>query len=138
MRLAETGADGLVPVSSLGDEYFVHDERSHSLVGERTGSRWRLGAKVEVRLREATPVTGGLLFEVVSEPEPAAPSFRARSAGRGRAGRRGAAECVDTSLGPWRIGDHVGAEDAAWGPGGVGAIPHLGTKHEPPACLFVA
>jgi len=87
IRLAETGADGLAPVSTLGEEYFVHNERSHSLVGERTGARWRLGAKVEVRLREANPVTGGLLLEVVSDPEPADATFRLRSAGRGRRGR---------------------------------------------------
>ncbi|WP_147694466.1 S1 RNA-binding domain-containing protein, partial [Vogesella mureinivorans] len=35
VRLNETGADGLVPVSSLGGEYFHHDDRSHALVGER-------------------------------------------------------------------------------------------------------
>lgn len=78
VRLTDTGADGLAPISTLGEEYFVHDERSHSLVGERTGARWRLGAKVEVRLREATPVTGGLLFEMISEPEPPDPSNRPR------------------------------------------------------------
>jgi ribonuclease R len=69
VRLAETGADGLAPISSLGDEYFHHDERAHALVGERSGARWRLGREVEVRLREATPITGGLLFEMLSEPE---------------------------------------------------------------------
>ncbi len=73
VRLAETGADGLVPVSSLGDEYFVHDDKAHALVGERTGKRWRLGASVTVRLTEATPLTGGLLFEMLSEPEAADP-----------------------------------------------------------------
>jgi ribonuclease R len=73
VRLAETGADGLVPISSLGDEYFVHDDRAHALVGERTGRRWRLGAAVEIRLREATPITGGLLFEMLSEPDPPDP-----------------------------------------------------------------
>jgi len=95
VRLAETGADGLVAVSTLGDEYFIHDEKSHTLVGERTGARWRLGAKVEVRLREATPITGGLLFEMLSEPEEAdsasdrsAPRRR-RPGGPFRGGRRG-------------------------------------------------
>ena len=68
VRLAETGADGLVPVSRLGGEYFIHDERTHSLVGERSGKRWPLGMTVEVRLVEATPITGGLLFEMLSEP----------------------------------------------------------------------
>jgi ribonuclease R len=73
VRLAETGADGLVPISSLGEEYFRHDERAHALVGERTGARWRLGRTVMVRLKEATPVTGGLLFEMLSEPEAGEP-----------------------------------------------------------------
>jgi len=68
VRLAETGADGLVPVSRLGGEYFIHDERTHSLVGERSGKRWPLGMTVDVRLVEATPITGGLLFEMLSEP----------------------------------------------------------------------
>jgi ribonuclease R len=76
IRLVDTGADGLAPVSTLGDEYFLHDETAHALVGERTGQRWRLGAAVEVRLREATPITGGLLFEMLSEPEPADPKAR--------------------------------------------------------------
>jgi ribonuclease R len=73
IRLDETGADGLIPVSTLGGEYFVHDDHAHALVGERSGRRWRLGARVEVRLKEATPITGGLLFEMLSEPEPADP-----------------------------------------------------------------
>ena len=90
VRLDDTGADGLVPVSSLGAEYYVHDERMHALVGERSGLRWRLGARVSVRLREATPVTGGLLFEMLSEPEapdPAAPRPRLGARTQAAAGR---------------------------------------------------
>jgi ribonuclease R len=86
IRLDETGADGLVPVSTLGNEYFTHDDRSHALVGERSGLRWTLGRTVEVKLREATPVTGGLLFEMLSEPgprDPNAPSARLGMRARG-------------------------------------------------------
>jgi ribonuclease R len=83
VRLAESGADGLVPVSSLGGEYFIHDDRAHALVGERSGVRWPLGMSVRVRLREATPITGGLLFEMLSEPAPAD-----RNAPRPRLGMR--------------------------------------------------
>ena len=88
VRLAETGADGLVPVSSLGGEYFIHDDRAHALVGERTGVRWRLGRMVAVRLQEATPITGGLLFEMLSDPEPRDPDAPAPRLGvRGRGDR---------------------------------------------------
>jgi len=88
VRLTETGADGLVPVSTLGGEYFIHDDKAHALVGERSGKRWPLGMSVEVRLREATPITGGLVFEMLSEPaapDPTAP--RPRLGARSQAGR---------------------------------------------------
>jgi ribonuclease R len=89
VRLAETGADGLVPVSKLGGEYFVHDDTAHALVGERTGARWPLGMMVTVKLVEATPVTGGLLFEMISEPAAADPNARQPRLGmRARGDRR--------------------------------------------------
>ena len=96
IRLDETGADGLVPVSSLGTEYFTHDDRSHALVGERSGARWTLGRNVEVRLKEATPITGGLVFEMLSDPAPRDPNApaprlgqRARGPGGGGFPKRG-------------------------------------------------
>ncbi|RZJ42258.1 MAG: ribonuclease R, partial [Brevundimonas sp.] len=79
----------LVPVSSLGSEYFTHDDRSHALVGERSGLRWTLGRRVEVKLKEATPITGGLLFEMLSEPgprDPNAPTARLGMRARGAPG----------------------------------------------------
>ncbi len=85
VRLSDTGADGFVPIASLGGEYMIHDERTHALVGERTGVRWRLGRRVEVRLKEATPISGGLLLEMLSEAEPADPKApRPRGIRRGR------------------------------------------------------
>jgi ribonuclease R len=76
-----------VPVSSLGSEYFTHDDRAHALVGERSGQRYTLGRMVEVKLTEATPITGGLLFEMLSDPEPRDPNAPAPRLGiRGRGG----------------------------------------------------
>ena len=90
VRLDETGADGLVPVSTLGSEYFTHDDRAHALVGERTGKRFTLGRRVEVKLMEATPVTGGLVLEMISEPDPRDPNAPAPRYGiRGRNDRGG-------------------------------------------------
>jgi len=74
VKLSDTGADGLVPVSSLGDEYFIHDDKAHALVGERSGARYPLGMMATVKLREATPVTGGLVFEMLTDPLPADPN----------------------------------------------------------------
>jgi ribonuclease R len=77
IRLMETGADGFVPASSIGHEYFYHDEVRQALVGEDSGLGYRLGDSVEVRLVEAIPTAGALRFEMVSEGR----SLRARPKG---------------------------------------------------------
>jgi ribonuclease R len=40
--------EGLVHVSTMSDDYYYHDEASHSLIGRRTGRTYRLGDKVSV------------------------------------------------------------------------------------------
>ena len=69
VRLAETGAEGLLPARVLGTEYFRHDERRHALVGDRTGTSYSLGDIVRVRLAEAAPLTGGLRFDLAEAAE---------------------------------------------------------------------
>jgi ribonuclease R len=66
VKLDETGADGLIPVSSLGREYFRYDPASQTLSGDETGLVLGLGQAVTVRLVEAAPVTGGLILELLS------------------------------------------------------------------------
>lgn len=61
----DVGADGLVPIKTLPDDYYVHDEERHQLTGRSNGLVFRLGDRVEVTLKEVTPVTGGMLFEVM-------------------------------------------------------------------------
>jgi ribonuclease R len=66
VTLNDSGADGLVPISSLPSDFYDHDERGHALVGRRWGRVFQLGAEVEVRLLAAAPLTGGMTFEIVS------------------------------------------------------------------------
>ncbi len=74
VKLSETGADGFVPARTIGDEYFAYNEAGHAMVGQRSGTTYRLGDAVTVKLVEAAPVAGALRFELLSE---------------GRAGSRG-------------------------------------------------
>ncbi len=67
VKLSDTGADGLIPIRTLGTEYFNYDETRHALVGSRSGAMHRLGDVVDVRLVEAAPVAGALRFELLSE-----------------------------------------------------------------------
>jgi ribonuclease R len=60
----ELGGDGLVPVSTLGTQYFRYDEASQRLVGEQTGEAYRLGQRLKLRIAEANPVSAGIRFEL--------------------------------------------------------------------------
>jgi ribonuclease R len=79
VKLDETGADGLVPIRDLGDEYFHHDRDSQTLMGSETGIEIRMGMRVTVRIREVAPVTGGLILDMIDMP----------GGGGGRPGRKG-------------------------------------------------
>ena len=70
ITLDETGADGLIPSRSLGREYFVFDEKRKALIGADSGGTYRFGRQIKVKLVEATPITGGLIFEIKTKPEP--------------------------------------------------------------------
>lgn len=92
VRLAETGAEGLIPARSLGFEYFRHNARKHALIGDRSGTAYRLGDTLAVRLMEAAPLTGGMRFEIAGEekgpqrkpaPKPKIPKA-SRAGGRAR------------------------------------------------------
>jgi len=58
------GGDGLVPVSTLGAEYFRYDEKTHALIGEASGDSYTIGQRLKLRLVEANPVNGSLRFEL--------------------------------------------------------------------------
>ncbi len=89
VKMNETGADGLVPIRTLGREYFHFDGDTNTLTGADTGLTIRIGQRVTVRLARATPVTGGLELELLSLDGKALP----RSTGpAGRSPRRKAAK----------------------------------------------
>ncbi len=67
VKLNETGADGFVPMRSLGVDYFHFDEARRAVIGARTGEMHRLGDEVEVKLVEAIPLAGALRFELLSD-----------------------------------------------------------------------
>ena len=60
-----TGADGLIPIRTLGQEFFAHDKGRQLLIGQRTGETYGLGDRLRLKLAEADTATGGLLFELV-------------------------------------------------------------------------
>jgi len=64
VTILESGASGIVPMNALPDDFWYHDEMEQTLTGRRTRQVFRLAQDVEVRLEEANPVTGGLVFQI--------------------------------------------------------------------------
>jgi ribonuclease R len=96
VALDETGADGIIPVSTLPNDFYDHDEARHALVGRRWGQVYRLGDRVQVRLVAAQPLTGGITFELIegggqdqapSQPQRGKPSKGPRGKPRNKPGR---------------------------------------------------
>lgn len=91
--IEDFGGDGLVPASTLGDEYFRYDEASQTLIGEHSGDIFSVGQRLELRLAEADPLSGSLKFALPDSEGGAGSSrnFRGRGgdspAGRGKAGK---------------------------------------------------
>jgi len=82
VRLDDTGADGFIPASTIGQDYYRYVEERQAMIGDRGGEMFRLGDPVTVRLLEATPVAGGLRFELLSEGSRVNPSSYRRGTKR--------------------------------------------------------
>ncbi|MCF6120398.1 MULTISPECIES: ribonuclease R [Mesorhizobium] len=85
VQLPQYGADGFIPVSSLGGDYYIYDETARSLFGERTGKGYQLADRVEVRLIEVAPMAGAMRFEMLTDPKPLPGSKRSFHKAKGRA-----------------------------------------------------
>lgn len=58
VMLDDTCAEGMVPTSSLDDEWFAYDERRMALTGEESGRTYTLGQRVVVEVTGANPARG--------------------------------------------------------------------------------
>ena len=59
----------MVPVASLRGEYYHFHESTCELVGERTGRRYRIGQRVQIRVDRADRLLRQIDFTVVPESQ---------------------------------------------------------------------
>ena len=82
VTVAESGASGIVPIRSLPPDYWRHDEKEQALRGRETRLTFRLAQEVEVRLAEASPVTGGIVFHILQGAPPRSAKAKGRRSRR--------------------------------------------------------
>ncbi len=78
VTLADTGADGFVPISKISEEYYHFDPATHSLIGDQSRLAYQVGQEVEVKLVEAAPIAGALRFDMLSDGKPLSGLQRSR------------------------------------------------------------
>ena len=77
VTLEDIYVDGLVPISSLGDDFYRYEDVEHRLVGSRAGRVYRLGDRLRVKLVKADAEKRGLDFVPVGESAGARRGVRA-------------------------------------------------------------
>jgi len=90
VSLADSGADGLLPIANLPSDFYRFDPGKMKLSGRHSRRSFGLGDALEVRLVEADPIGGRLLFRLgdeVSDSPRFAPARRRGRQGK-QAGRR--------------------------------------------------
>lgn len=63
VTLEESGADGIIPIKRLPNDYYEVFEDIHTLAGRNNGFSFSIGDPVSVRLTDADPITGSIAFD---------------------------------------------------------------------------
>ena len=100
VRLAETGAEGLVPASNLGSERFAVDEDGFTMRGLQTGLIFQLGGRVSVALKETMPLKGGLLFSLREGGEVSPRGMKKKTKVKSKTGKRSVSKSKSKSKMP--------------------------------------
>jgi len=88
VRLDNLGAEGLVRVSTIDDDYYRFDEQRYALIGRRTGRMFRLGDRVEVGVLSVDKVNNEIALFAPGLPAQA----KAGSGPKGKRKKKGWAE----------------------------------------------
>ena len=76
VRLNESGAEGIVPIRTLGTEFYHFDLRTNTLRGSQSGLIIGLGQKATVRLKDVDPIAGGIVFEALKIDDEQVPNIQ--------------------------------------------------------------
>ncbi|HEX4439599.1 MAG TPA: ribonuclease R [Thermoanaerobaculia bacterium] len=73
VTLQDFFVEGLVPIQTLGNDFFVYEEKQHRLRGRSSGATFRLGDAMRVKLLEIDEIRRRLNFRLAEAAPAAAP-----------------------------------------------------------------
>ena len=68
-EIIENKCEGMIPIRSLGGDYFEFDEKNYCLIGQRTRKRYRLGDHIKVKVARCNLEKKQMDYELVSTQE---------------------------------------------------------------------
>ncbi len=66
--------EGMIPIGSLKDDYYMLDEDNYQVIGRRHGKCYKLGYPVQIRVKRVDMLKKQIDFELVEEDETPAPA----------------------------------------------------------------
>ena len=61
----ENTVEGLIRFEDLGDEYYIYDEDRKRLIGEKTNTTYKIGDKINIRVKDANKLLRTIDFEKI-------------------------------------------------------------------------
>ncbi|MDR1876451.1 MAG: ribonuclease R [Flavobacteriaceae bacterium] len=68
VEIREFGAEGLIKLRDIRDDDYRYDEKTYSVVGQRTGIQYQLGDTIQIKVAKANLERKQLDFELVESP----------------------------------------------------------------------
>ena len=68
-EIIENKCEGMIPIRSLGGDYFEFDEKNYCLIGQRTRKRYRLGDHLKIKVARCNLEKKQMDYELVSADE---------------------------------------------------------------------
>ena len=65
----ENTIEGLIRFEDLGNEYFIYDENTKKLIGERTNKIYKIGDKIKIKVKSASKMLRQIDFCLTKEEE---------------------------------------------------------------------
>ena len=65
VEIPENGAEGMIKLRDLMDDSYYHEQKTHTIVGMRTGKTYRLGDKIKIKVVKANLIQKQLDFKIV-------------------------------------------------------------------------
>jgi ribonuclease R len=65
VQIPENGAEGLIKLRDLMDDYYTYDAKNHLVEGSKTGNQYQLGDEVTIKVMKANLIQKQLDFKII-------------------------------------------------------------------------